>query len=44
MLHITTTADLISLIGHSLDYWPQASLVHHAPRNRTVVTLRRDSR
>jgi hypothetical protein len=27
MLDITTPVDLISLIGNSLDYWPQGSLV-----------------
>jgi hypothetical protein len=26
-LHITTPADLVSLIGHSLGYWPHESLV-----------------
>lgn len=42
-LHITTAADLISLIGHSLGYWPQESLVCISLQtNRMGATLRLD--
>jgi hypothetical protein len=42
-LHITTAADLISLIGHSLGYWPHESLVCISLQtNRMGATLRLD--
>jgi Domain of unknown function (DUF4192) len=42
-LHITTAADLISLIGHSLGYWPRESLVCVTlQNNRMGATLRLD--
>lgn len=42
-LHITTPADLISLIGHSLGYWPRESLVCITLQNsRMGATLRLD--
>jgi hypothetical protein len=42
-LHITTPADLISLIGHSLGYWPRESPVCIAlQNNRMGATLRLD--
>lgn len=40
-LHITTPADLISLIGHSLAYWPHESLVCVTLQNNCMgATLR----
>jgi hypothetical protein len=42
-LHITTPADLISPIGHSLGYWPHESLVCVTlQNNRMGATLRLD--
>jgi hypothetical protein len=42
-LHITTPADLVSLIGHSLGYWPHESLVCLTlQHNRLGATLRLD--
>ncbi|ALV39749.1 hypothetical protein AU252_22860 [Pseudarthrobacter sulfonivorans] len=42
-LHITTPADLVSLIGHSLGYWPHESLVCISlQQNRMGATLRLD--
>ena len=42
-LHITTPADLVSLIGHSLGYWPHDSLVCLSlQNNRMGATLRLD--
>ena len=42
-LHITTAADLISLIGHSLGFWPHESLVCISLQiNRMGATLRLD--
>ncbi|MCO4239423.1 DUF4192 domain-containing protein [Pseudarthrobacter sp. MDT3-28] len=42
-LHITTPADLVSLIGHSLGYWPHESLVCLTlQHNRMGATLRLD--
>lgn len=42
-LHITTPADLVSLIGHSLSYWPHESLVCISlQENRMGATLRLD--
>ncbi|KNH21175.1 hypothetical protein ACU18_03340 [Arthrobacter sp. ZBG10] len=42
-LHITTPADLVSLIGHSLGYWPHESLVCLSlQHNRMGATLRLD--
>ena len=42
-LHITTAADLISLIGRSLGYWPHESLVCISLQtNRIGATLRLD--
>ncbi|ALV40044.1 hypothetical protein AU252_01755 [Pseudarthrobacter sulfonivorans] len=42
-LHITTPADLVSLIGHSLGYWPHESLVCISlQKNRMGATLRLD--
>ena len=42
-LHITTPADLVSLIGHSLGYWPHESHVCISlQENRMGATLRLD--
>ncbi|MHA7291985.1 DUF4192 domain-containing protein [Arthrobacter sp. MDT3-24] len=42
-LHITTPADLVSLIGHSLGYWPHESLVCISLQDsRMGATLRLD--
>jgi hypothetical protein len=42
-LHITTPADIVSLIGHSLGYWPHESLVCISlQNNRMGATLRLD--
>ncbi|MHA7299381.1 DUF4192 domain-containing protein [Pseudarthrobacter sp. MDT1-22] len=42
-LHITTPADLVSLIGHSLGYWPHESLVCISlQESRMGATLRLD--
>jgi hypothetical protein len=42
-LHITTPADVVSLIGHSLGYWPHESLVCISlQNNRMGATLRLD--
>ena len=42
-LHITTPADRVSLIGHSLGYWPHESLVCLTlQHNRMGATLRLD--